>query len=102
MSGRISNCLGEGAEISRIWALPAPWSFNSALQLPWHLWVSFHLLIEDKGPVLSAILVPFESNPWVLCPWAMSLFQKSCPAPFPPGTDICVYEHIIFVTFVLL
>lgn len=64
--------------------------------------VLFHSLIEDKGPVLSAVLVPFESNRWVLCPWAVSLFRKLCPAPFRPGTDICVYEHITFVTFVLL
>ena len=48
------------------------------------LGVSFHLLIEDQGLVLSAILVPFDSNWFMLCPWAMSFFQKLCPAPFPP------------------
>ena len=52
--------------------------------------MSFHLLIEDQGLVLSAILVPFDSN-WfmwfVLCPWAMLFFQKLCPAPFPPVTE---------------
>ena len=48
------------------------------------LGVSFHLLIEDQGLVLSAILVPFDSNQFMLCPWAMSFFQKFCPALFPP------------------
>ena len=43
------------------------------------LGVSFSLLIEDQGLVLSAILIPFDSNWFMLCPWTMS-----CPAPFPP------------------
>ena len=50
------------------------------------LGVSFHLLIEDQDLVLSAILVPSDSNQFMLCPWAMSFFQKLCPAPFPPVT----------------
>ena len=45
-----------------------------------------HLLIEDQGLVLSANLVPFDSNQFMLCPWAMSFFQKLCSAPFPPVT----------------
>ena len=49
--------------------------------------VSFHLLIEDQGLVLPAILVPFDSNWFILCPWAMSFFQKLCPALFPPVTQ---------------
>ena len=103
MSGMIIPAiLGKGQRFPGFGPLPTPWSFNSALQLSWHLWMSFHLLIEDKGPVLSVILVPFDSNCCVLCPWTLSLFQKLCPAPFPPFTDICVYEHITFVTFVLL
>ena len=36
------------------------------------LGVLFHLLIEDQGLVLSAILVPFDSNWFILCPLAMS------------------------------
>ena len=35
---------------------------------------------------LSAILVPFDSNSFMLCLWAMSFFQKLCPAPLPPVT----------------
>ena len=46
------------------------------------LGVSFHLLIEDQGLVLSAILVPFDSNGCMLYPWATSFFQQWCPAPF--------------------
>ena len=48
--------------------------------------MSFHLLIEDQGLVLSAILVPFGLNRFMLCPWAMSFFQKLCPAALPPVT----------------
>ena len=51
------------------------------------LGVSFSLLIEDQGLVefdLFAILDPFDSNWFMLYPWAMSFFQKLCPAPFPP------------------
>ena len=51
------------------------------------LGVSFHLLIEGQDHVLSAILVPLDSNWFMLCPWAMSFFQKLCPAPFPPVTN---------------
>ena len=51
------------------------------------LGVSFHLLIEDQGLVLSAILVPFNSKWFMLYPWAMSFFQKLCPAPFSPVSD---------------
>jgi len=51
------------------------------------LGVAFHLLIEDQGLVLSANLVPFDSNGFMLCPWAMPVFQKLCPAPFPPVTE---------------
>ena len=49
--------------------------------------VSFSLLIEDQGLAefgLSAILDPLNSNQFMLCPWAVSVFQKLCPAPFPP------------------
>ena len=49
------------------------------------LGVSFSLLIEDQGPVevgLSAILDPFDSNQFMLCPWAMSVSKVvSCPLP---------------------
>ena len=49
--------------------------------------VSFRLLTEDQGLVLSTNLVPFDSNQFMLCPWAMSFFQKWCPAPFFPVTE---------------
>ena len=51
------------------------------------LGVSFSLQIEDQGLAefdLSAILDPFDFNQFMLCPWPVSLFQKSCPAPFCP------------------
>ena len=49
--------------------------------------VSFSLLTEDQDLAendLSAILGPFDSNHFMLCPQAMSFFQKLCPTPFPP------------------
>ena len=42
------------------------------------LGVSFYLLIQHQGRVLSAILVPFDSNQFMLCPWPMLFFQKLC------------------------
>ena len=32
---------------------------------------------------MSAILVPFDSSWFMLCPWAISFFQKFVPCPFP-------------------
>ena len=67
--------------------LTTPWPFDSALEFAWHIWVyHFCLLVEDQGLVLSAILVPFDSNQFMLCPWATSFFQKLCSAPLPPVT----------------
>ena len=84
MSGKIiPSILEKGVEISRNWA--TPWSFGlETVMVP--LGVSFHLLIEDQGLVLSAILVPFDSNGCMLYPWATSFFQQLCPAPFPSVT----------------
>ena len=53
------------------------------------LGVSFSLLIEDQGLIkvdLSAMLNLFDSNWFILCPWAMSFLQNLCPASFPPVT----------------
>ena len=44
--------------------------------------VSFSLLIEDQGLVevdLSAILDPFDSNRFMLCPWAVCILSKGLP-----------------------
>ena len=78
---------GEGVEISRIWATAhflVFWQCLGTVTAPQG--VSFHLLIEEQGLVLFAILVPFDSNRLMLCPWAMSFLQKLCAAPFPPVT----------------
>ena len=43
------------------------------------LGVSFSLLIEDQGLVLSAILIPFDSNRFMLCPCVCcSVVHDSC------------------------
>ena len=69
------------------------------------LGVSFSLQIEDQGLVefdLSAILDSFDFNWLVLCPQAISFFQKLCPALFHlvscsfsephPGPQCCLYN----------
>ena len=69
------------------------------------LGVSFSLQTENQGLVkfdLSVILDPSDFNWFMLCPWAMSFFQKLCPALFPPvlcsfpkpcpGPQCCLYN----------
>ena len=93
MSGRIiPTIFGKGWRFPGFGSPPTPWSCNSALEL-------FHLLIKDQGLVLSAILVLFDSNLFMLHPWAISFFEKLCPAPFPPVTqlhsvDFCLLKKI--------
>ena len=60
--------------------------------------VLFHSLIEDKGPVLSAILVPFDSNRFMLCP-SYVILSKVVPCPFPScyrsrGRNSCAGSQI--------
>ena len=60
------------------------------LTVPWNCHGTSGCVIsladQDQGLVFSAILVPFDSNWFMLCPWATSFFQKLCPAPFPAVT----------------
>ena len=54
----------------------SPWDCKES-----HTWLSNSLLI------LSTILVPFDCNQLMLCPWASkSFFHKLCPTPFLPVT----------------
>ena len=61
------------------------------------LGLSFSLLIEDQDLItvnLCAILNPFDSNWFILCPWVMPFFQKLCLTHFPPvitGAKLLVY-----------
>ena len=69
----------------------------------WWLWtileplgVSFSLLIEEKGLIkvdLSAILDPFNSNLFMLCPQAMSFFRKLCPTTTPHHPSFPFQNH---------
>ena len=64
--------------------------------------MSFSLQFGDQGLVELVILDPFDFNQLMLCPWAMSFFQKLCPAPFLPvscsftepslGPQCCLYH----------
>ena len=81
------NYFWEGVEIFRIWATTHSLVFSQCLETVMApLGVSFHLLIEDQGLVLSAALVLCDSNWFMFRPRAMPLFEKLCPAPFPPVT----------------
>ena len=75
MSGKVIPTIGEP---------PTPWSFDRALELSWCFWC---VSICKQGLAefdLSVILDPFDFNQFMLCPWAMSFFQKLCPDPFAP------------------
>ena len=47
------------------------------------LGVSFHLLIEDQGLVLCAILVPFDSNRFYIVSLGYVMLSIVVPCPFP-------------------
>ena len=54
------------------------WQHLRSVMAP--LGMSFHLLIEDQGLVLSTILVPFDSNWFMLCPSVhFSSVPQLCP-----------------------
>ena len=60
------------------------WQHLRSVMAP--LGMSFHLLIEDQGLVLSTILVPFDSNWFMLCPSVhFSSVPQSCPTLQPHG-----------------
>ena len=76
--------LGEGVEISRIWATAhflvsdgQPWNCYGASLC--HLYRGLDLVKVD----LSAILDPLSCNQFTLYPPDTSFFQRLCPAPLP-------------------
>ena len=85
MSGRIiPTILGKGRGFPGVGLLPAFWSLMvnfGTITAP--LSVSFSLLTEDQGLVevdVSSILDQFNSNQFMLCPLAMSFYEK-CTLP---------------------
>ena len=79
-----SLCWGRGGDFQELGHCPLFGLYLGTVMVP--LGVSFSLLIENQGLVevdLSAILGPFDSNGFMLCPWVMSFFLKLCPAPLP-------------------
>ena len=94
MSGRIiSTIFGKGGDFLEL----GHHAFLGLLTVPWNghdaLGVSFSLLTEDQGLVLSTIVVPFDSNRFMLS-WAMSFFQKLCPVLFPPVTFLAFFSFL--------
>ena len=78
-----SNYFGKGGDFQDLGHRPllglstVPWNCHGTSGVP------FHLLIEDQGLVLSAILAPLDSNWFILCPWATRMCHsfKSCALP---------------------
>ena len=83
---------GEGVDISRIWAT----THSLFLTIPGNCHGTSGCVISlaDQG---SRSTLPSWSHSWfILCPWAMSFFQKLCPTPFPPFTRILDWVAISF------
>ena len=99
MNGRIiPTFFGESVEISRNWAiahfLALLIGLGTVLAIADVLQWAY---TEDQGLVqvdLSAILDPFDSNQLMLCPPAVSFFQRLCPAPFSPVSLPCSFGHL--------
>ena len=88
MSGRIiATILGKGRGFPALGHCPHFRLLTVPLNCHGTSGGSFHLLIEDQGLVLPVNLAPFDSNQFMLCPWALSFFEKLRPAPFPPVTN---------------
>ena len=95
-------CWWVGGSFQRTTHSSVFWQCLGTVQVPQG--VSLSLQVEDQGlvDIWLVILDPFNFNWFMLCPWAMSFFQKSCPAPFPPvscsspephpGPQCCLYN----------
>ena len=104
MSGRIvPTILGMGQRFTGIGPLPIflvfdgrPWNCYAPVDvsqlgdmLQW-AYTEAQSLVEDD---LSAILDPFGSNQFMLCPQFMLFFQRLCPGPFPPVSLLVDYSY---------
>ena len=78
MSWRIfPTILGEGWRFPGFGPPPTPWSFNSAWNCQGISGCVISLVDWGLRSSLICHLVPFESNQFMLCPWAQHSF-KSC------------------------
>ena len=86
MSGRIIlSVLEKGWRFPGVGPLPTPWSLDSALELSWCLWVC-HFTNWLRIKVYSCLPSWSHLIWFMLCPRAVTFFQKLCLAPFPPVT----------------
>ena len=72
----IPAILEKGWEFAGIGPLPTFWLLWLALELSWHC-VCHSLWVCYNGSHWSAILDPFSSNQFMLCPRAVSFFLKA-------------------------
>ena len=59
------------------------------------LGVSFYLLIQHQGRVLSAILVPFDSNWFYAVSLGHIILSKVVPCHFPACYSMCTTDKVI-------
>ena len=83
MGGLFQLFLGRGGDFQDVGHYPLLGLLTVPGALTALLGVSFHLLIEDEGPVFSAILVPFGSNPFYVVSLGYVILSKVVPLPFP-------------------
>ena len=75
----------EWEDHSNNWGITHSLVFWQCLGTVLALGVSFSLVLRSRFSwIWLVILDPSDFNQFMLCPWAMSFFQKLCSAPFPP------------------
>ena len=99
-----SNDFGERMEISRGWATTHFLGFDGQ---PWNCHGTCGCVIELSATIskcwgsglhgswLIAILDPFGSNQFILCPWAVPFFSSLCPAHFLPVSMLRYYMCVL-------
>ena len=76
MGGLFQLFLGRGGDFQDVGHYPLLGLLTVPGALTALLGVSFHLLIEDEGPVFSAIVVPFGSNPFYVVSLGYVILSK--------------------------
>ena len=75
--------VGDATQPSYPLSSPSPPAFRLSQHQGLFQWVSSLHQVAQGLECQSAILVPFDSNQFLLCPWTVSFFQKLCSVPFP-------------------
>ena len=82
------------ALIHLLWPMPTPWSFDSALELSWCIWVCHFACWLRIKVYLDVILVPFDSNLYVVS-LGYVILSKVVPCQVPSCYSITASEEWI-------